>query len=88
MSTPSTSSPSYWGRGVGRALMVAAARTMRAQGFREATLWVLATNARTRRFYQAAGWRADGATRTELGGAEVREVRYRTAVRQDGPEGR
>jgi hypothetical protein len=41
-------------------------------------LWVLAGNARARRFYEIAGWVADGAERTsEVFGATVSEVRYR-----------
>ncbi len=47
-------------------------------GFTSAILWVLATNDRARRFYEAGGWERDGAERTELiGGARVAEVRYR-----------
>ena len=46
--------------------------------FDQATLWVLETNDRTRRFYQRFGWREDGATKTDaVRGVELREVRYR-----------
>jgi hypothetical protein len=39
---------------------------------------VLEINARARRFYEIAGWWADGTTKTEQrSGVELREVRYR-----------
>jgi ribosomal protein S18 acetylase RimI-like enzyme len=53
------------GRGIGRALLAQALADLRRRGYQSAMLWVLATNARARRFYEAAGWRADGVTRTE-----------------------
>jgi GNAT superfamily N-acetyltransferase len=69
---------SAWGTGTGRALMTAAVKTLCDARFSEATLWVLDTNARARRFYEAAGWAVDGAERDEeLRGFLVREVRYR-----------
>lgn len=67
-----------WGTGAGRALMTAAVSTLRDARFREATLWVLDTNTRARRFYEAAGWAVDGAELLEESrGFPVREVRYR-----------
>jgi hypothetical protein len=39
---------------------------------------VLATNERARRFYEAAGWQADGSTKTDASrGFPLVEVRYR-----------
>lgn len=74
--------PAYWGRGYGRALFSAAERGLKADGYAAATLWVLETNARARRFYEIAGWVADGGTKTEQRGAiELREVRYRRELR-------
>ncbi|MEU2073112.1 GNAT family N-acetyltransferase [Streptomyces sp. NPDC013489] len=70
--------PEAWGTGVGRALLAASAEALVATGFRTAALWVLAGNARGRRFYEAAGWRADGeAVREETGGRMLEELRYR-----------
>jgi hypothetical protein len=41
-------------------------------------LWVLPGNAGARRFYELAGWVADGSERTsEVFGMTVPEVRYR-----------
>jgi GNAT superfamily N-acetyltransferase len=71
--------PAVVGTGVGRALFARAADELRRLGFRIATLWVLETNARARRFYEAAGWRSDGASKTEnIGGVDVVELRYRS----------
>lgn len=68
----------HWGRGYGRALFHAATESLRVAGFREAVLWVLQTNERARRFYEIAGWKADGQTKTEeRGHAVLRDVRYR-----------
>ena len=71
--------PSSWDRGHGRDLFAAAVRGLTDAGFVAATLWVLDTNERARRFYEAAGWAADGATKTERrGDVELHEVRYRS----------
>jgi ribosomal protein S18 acetylase RimI-like enzyme len=70
-----------WGRGWGRDLMQAALRRLSEAGFADATLWVLDTNERARRFYEAGGWRWDGATKPHvIGGQEVIEVRYRVSL--------
>lgn len=70
--------PAAWAAGTGRALFALAAATLREMGFSKATLWVLGTNERARRFYEAAGWSTDGATKDEERGTFVlREVRYR-----------
>jgi GNAT superfamily N-acetyltransferase len=69
--------PEAWGKGIGRELLGRAVDELRARGYRRATLWVLDTNARARRFYEAAGWRADGSVKEEPHlGATLREVRY------------
>jgi hypothetical protein len=51
-------------------------------GFAEATLWVHEDNPRARRFYEAGGWRLDGAEK-ELEQFDIRvtEVRYRISLR-------
>lgn len=71
--------PAFWRRGLGRELLLAALSRLREGGFTEATLWVLHGNERARRFYEALGWRPDGAERieTELTGSPLHEVRYR-----------
>jgi GNAT superfamily N-acetyltransferase len=70
--------PSSWGTGVGRGLMTAGEEALRAAGFAAATLWVLASNERARRFYELAGWACDGTEKDDvMAGATIREVRYR-----------
>jgi GNAT superfamily N-acetyltransferase len=77
------------GRGIGRTLFAHAVEDLRAQGFTEATLWVLASNARARRFYEAAGWAPDGAEETEeRPGVVLREVRYRVTFLLSSGRGR
>lgn len=70
--------PRAWGSGVGRALITDAVERLSAAGYEEAILWVLEGNERAERFYRAAGWRSDGALKhAEIGGTQVRELRYR-----------
>ena len=73
--------PSAWGTGAGRELMAAAVDWLRSAGYRTATLWVLDSNARARRFYELAGWSPDGTTKDDVvAGVSVTEVRYRRAL--------
>jgi GNAT superfamily N-acetyltransferase len=66
-----------WGRGGGRLLMQEAVRRLSEAGFKRATLWVLRSNSRARRFYEAAGWAPDGAEKIEeRPGLPLDEVRY------------
>ncbi|MBK1784539.1 GNAT family N-acetyltransferase [Prauserella cavernicola] len=78
--------PAAWGRGFGRMLHDDALALLRSAGNRTATLWVLNSNARARRFYEKAGWRADGATKmdTIAGGPPLTEVRYAGALDEIG----
>ncbi|MFI9453974.1 GNAT family N-acetyltransferase [Amycolatopsis sp. NPDC052450] len=72
--------PERWGTGLGRQLLDTAVAALRDSGHREATLWVLDTNDRAQRFYAAAGWQPDGATKTDTMPGEdilLSEVRYR-----------
>ena len=50
------------GTGLGTELFVEIQGELRARGFVRATLWVLESNARARRFYEREGWRWDGST--------------------------
>lgn len=69
--------PELWGRGIGRRLIEAGEERLRALGHRSVILWVLETNAQARRFYESAGWTADGERRPiEILGQAVPEVRY------------
>ncbi len=73
--------PAEQGRGVGRALMVDALGTLRAQGWPRAALWVLAGNAHARQFYERGGWTPDGVERDgDIGPAMTRQLRYSRAL--------
>jgi ribosomal protein S18 acetylase RimI-like enzyme len=70
-----------WRNGVGRRLMNAALGRLAEAGFTEATLWVLDSNVRARRFYEAGGWSADGVLKSdESRGFPIMEVRYRKSL--------
>lgn len=78
--------PGAWGRGLGRALFAAAVDDLRRRGHAAVSLWVLETNARARRLYEAAGMRADGGVKDEVvDGAPLPHVRYRLPLGATGP---
>ncbi|MDQ0993924.1 GNAT family N-acetyltransferase [Streptomyces sp. V3I7] len=67
----------HLGGGVGRALLERAVREASAAGRARMFLWVLQGNTRARRFYERAGFGADGAEEPfEVDGVAVPEVRY------------
>ena len=69
--------PDVIGTGVGRSLFARAVQDLGEVGFERATLWVLTSNASTRRFYEAAGWRFEGREKIEdWDGYGIPEVRY------------
>jgi ribosomal protein S18 acetylase RimI-like enzyme len=70
-------------QGIGRALMDAALKAMKARGYREAILWILGGNEGAAAFYEATGWRDDGGRRGSQYFPDLRElveVRYRRAL--------
>ena len=70
--------PEEWGGGAGGALLAGAVDHWRAVGVTRLVLWVLEANERARAFYEAQGWRPDGASQPlDLGGFVTTEVRYR-----------
>ncbi|MFF4019052.1 GNAT family N-acetyltransferase [Streptomyces sp. NPDC001843] len=65
------------GTGIGRALLQESLRRCVAAGHPRMFLWVLKENAPARRFYERAGFRADGAEEPfQVDGVAVPEVRY------------
>jgi L-amino acid N-acyltransferase YncA len=80
--------PDCWRHGIGQALMRRSVDELLHAAFREARLWVLETNQRTRRFFDAAGWYFDGTTKPHIVGRDgepdeaidVTVVRYRIAL--------
>lgn len=70
--------PEVWSAGVGKELMLATLTALRQADYAHATLWVLEDNERARRFYEASGWRADGAAVEDTtGGSSLNKLRYR-----------
>ncbi|MFE7901383.1 GNAT family N-acetyltransferase [Streptomyces sp. NPDC057424] len=73
--------PDQVGRGVGQALLTESLARCTAAGHGRILLWVLKENDRARRFYERAGFRADGAEEPfEVDGVAVPEVRYTRAL--------
>lgn len=69
--------PSFWGRGIGVALIEAARAHMIQQGFQSAVLWLLKGNVRGERFYRRDGWLPDGARKMDrIWGIDVEDFRY------------
>lgn len=70
--------PAWWRRGVGRTLLRSVDEHWAGTDVRELTLWVFEANAEARAFYEALGWRPDGASQVDdFGDAQPVEVRYR-----------
>jgi len=79
--------PGVWRRGIGRRLMAAALDRLAAAGYPRAALWVLDTNLRARRFYEATGWRCDGTVKVDESlGFPITETRYRRELGDLGPD--
>jgi GNAT superfamily N-acetyltransferase len=71
-----------WGAGIGRGLLAAAVALHAARRAPLLSLWVFEANDRARRFYERAGWLADGAARhLPIGNAQLPIVRYRLDLR-------
>ncbi|SEG38731.1 Ribosomal protein S18 acetylase RimI [Nonomuraea solani] len=68
--------PAEFSTGMGRALMTATMEEITAAGCPEAGLWVLAENARARRFYERYGFTPSGRT-VRRGDPPLDEVHYR-----------
>ena len=75
--------PGAWGSGHGARLLEAGLAELERAGFARATLWVLHSNERARRFYERHGWAADGATKEHDWVAfTATDVRYGRALDQ------
>ncbi|MFC9824304.1 GNAT family N-acetyltransferase [Streptomyces erythrochromogenes] len=73
--------PDLIGTGIGRGLLTEAHAAMTGRGFETSALWVLQDNLRARRFYERAGYRADGATQDDVyDDVTLSELRYRRAL--------
>jgi GNAT superfamily N-acetyltransferase len=73
--------PSRWRAGAGRLLLARTRERLHAAGHEQAILWVLVGNTGAERFYEADGWRRDGARRLEDPWGVLSEVlRYRRGL--------
>jgi|SRR5580658_201790 GNAT superfamily N-acetyltransferase len=70
--------PEAWGKGLGKRLMSTTLARLASAGYSQATLWVLQSNERARRFYEIGGWIHDGAAKSDDShGFAMHEIRYR-----------
>lgn len=74
--------PDSQSKGVGQALLARSFEDIVGRGLERAVLWVIEKNYRARAFYERAGFRLDGARRTdpERLGSNAPEVRYQIAM--------
>jgi ribosomal protein S18 acetylase RimI-like enzyme len=73
--------PEVWRRGVGRFLCEQGQNMFASMNFTAATLWVLEANLPARGFYEAMGFKADGATKELILGIPLTAIRYRKPLR-------
>lgn len=69
--------PEHWRKGIGMQVMAEAERMLKSQGYETVVLWVLGSNDPARRFYEAMGLAADGASKDVDMGGPIKAVRYR-----------
>jgi ribosomal protein S18 acetylase RimI-like enzyme len=72
--------PDAWRRGIGRELVAYALGRLEQQSFAEVTLWTFRDTPGSRSFYEALGFRADGATQRRQASGGATEVRYRMSL--------
>lgn len=69
--------PDFAGKGAGSALMNEMLKILRNDGYQKATLWVLDTNEKTRKWYESKGWEIEGGTKVDHRfDFDLNEVRY------------
>jgi ribosomal protein S18 acetylase RimI-like enzyme len=80
--------PAHWRRGLGRMMMERLLTIASERRWQALTLWVMASNMQARRFYEAHGFEADGASQIDLKltGAPLHLLRYRCLLAMP-PEG-
>jgi len=68
-------------KGVGSALLKDSLDFLKKSGFNSATLWVLDTNEKARKWYESKGWIVEGGTKVDnRGDVRLNEVRYITQL--------
>jgi ribosomal protein S18 acetylase RimI-like enzyme len=69
--------PGHTGQGIGSELMTRLLGTLKKDGYKKSTLWVLDTNDKTIKWYEKKSWKPEGKTKTEKrDGFDLNEVRY------------
>ena len=69
--------PDHYGKGYGQKLMGYALDQLKAGGFKNCFLWVLAANTKARRFYEKSGFVWDGEEgHIEIRGKKLTDLRY------------
>ena len=73
--------PAHWRKGIGKRLVAQAEEMLSSRKCERAVLWVLEANQQARRFYEAMGYRSDGASKDIDWGTIVKAVRYARDLR-------
>jgi ribosomal protein S18 acetylase RimI-like enzyme len=69
--------PDFAGMGYGSMLMEKLLATLKSDGYKKVTLWVLDTNQKTRDWYESKGWRIEGKTKVDHRDSfDLNETRY------------
>lgn len=69
--------PNFIGKGIGSKLMERMIALLKKDGYKNATLWVLNTNTKTKEWYKKNGWTEEGKIKTDKRpNLELHEVRY------------
>lgn len=69
------------GKGVGTSLTQKGLDFLKSESFKQATLWVLVSNTKGRKFYENRGWKAENKIkRDKIGRVEVKEIRYKIVL--------
>ncbi|OGC51665.1 hypothetical protein A2709_03170 [candidate division WWE3 bacterium RIFCSPHIGHO2_01_FULL_43_9] len=70
------------GKGAGTKLLEYGLKELKNMGYTKATLWVLASNAKTIKWYESRGWRVEGKTKVDKRDTfEMNETRYITDLK-------
>jgi GNAT superfamily N-acetyltransferase len=72
--------PDAWRRGIGRELVGYAIDRLATESFSEVMLWTFRDTPRSHAFYEALGFRADGAMQSRHASGGATEVRYRMGL--------
>ena len=75
----------HWRRGIGAYLCRHGESMLAARGYTEAVLWVFDANVQARRFYEAMGFEAHGASKEVNWGVPLKAVRYRKTLEGGEP---